>query len=102
MTKRAIVWASVFLTGACLSCNSGVEVHNSPREYKWTVSTIADKDGGQIELTSIWGSSSTNIFVSGRVSWGPPILQFNGFGWVGVPLPSQDYGDMHEIIGFSP
>jgi len=78
------------------------------REYIWSVDTLFYHPGGQTLLTSLWGSSSTNVYTVGHDAHAgtATMWHFNGEKWsiVGL-LPA--YGgqiegpyDLQSIYGF--
>lgn len=76
----------------------------NPREYTWTATPLIYSGGAPSSMYSIWGASSSNIYVcgysflSGRQG---AMFHYDGKGWTNVAtLPSPDYNDFSEIIGF--
>ncbi len=82
----------------------------NPREYAWTIDTLAYPDPGssQTLLKSIWASSEHDVFVVGHNDLGTGnMYHFDGHSWSPVKL-LQHYGgtlssvgDFEDIIGFS-
>lgn len=58
------------------------------REYIWTVDTLYYHPGGQTLLTSLWGSSSTNVYAVGHDAHAgtATMWHFNGTKWSIVGL----------------
>jgi hypothetical protein len=92
MKKRIISF--LLLTLICfLSCNTTEPPENNEelgrRDYIWTIDTIYS-GSLQTYLTSIWGSSSSNVWICGHDANNlTKIYQFNGNEWssrIDIPL----------------
>ena len=93
-----------------LSCeDKGTEpiVVKNPRNYSWSVDTFYFPYIQQTMLTTVWGSSSQNVYVTGSTSGGgaPLAYRFDGSKWNSVILPGpQGLGvkfEISQIFGLS-
>ncbi len=91
-----------------LSCNSNPispEYVKDPRDYTWTIDTIKYEDTTIIQslLSSIWGSSETDVYAVGHTDSGDKIMHYNGSLWEEVNI--RKYGivatKIEAVTGFS-
>ncbi len=65
----------------------------NPRSLKWTIDSIALPGDPQTLLSSIWGSSSNDVYIAGHTSSGRiKMLHFDGSSWQPVFLHAADGG----------
>jgi len=83
------------------------EIIKNPREYVWTVDTLAYPGSMQVYMKSIWASSPTDVYVVGHNERGfGKMYHFNGISWTDVKLSTAQGGqidgaiDLVDIIGF--
>jgi hypothetical protein len=86
----------------------GPRLPRNPREYTWTLDTLAYPGSLQTVMRYIWGSSANNIYVCGsndRASG--RMYHFDGQSWTNVKLliteggPLSRVGFFNGIVGFS-
>lgn len=73
----------------------------SPREYRWTIDTVAYPGSLQTIMRSIWGSSPNDVYIVGHNDRGyGQMFHFNGSSWTPVSL---NFGaiDLEDVYGFS-
>ena len=90
---------------ALFACNGPTEPGaKNPREYTWTATQLTFSGGSPSSIYSIWGVSSSNVYTCGFSFLGGQkgaVYHYNGKQWANVAtLPSPDYNDFSEIIGF--
>lgn len=109
-TASAVIFSLVLLISFAshLACDKGVEppVVKDPREYSWTVDTVYYPNLMQTMISTVWGSSSQDVYMTGRTSGSAPImLRFDGkrFKEVIFPYPQDGFGffDFFSIFGFN-
>jgi hypothetical protein len=106
----AIISLAIFLSlsGCKHSTDANDLPRKDPRTYTWTIDTLYLPGSLQTQMKSIWGSSSKDVYVTGRNSdpWGS-MYHFDGTRWSEVNLRPEHGGyidniiDMRSIIGFS-
>lgn len=94
--------------GGCKKDPVGPPPPTNPREYTWTVDTLAYPGSFQTVMRHIWGSSSSDIYICG---WNDRafgrMYHFNGQAWTNVKLlvteggPLTRIGFFGGIVGFS-
>ncbi len=94
--------------GGCKKDPVGPPPPKNPREYTWTVDTLAYPGSLQTLMRHVWGSSSSNIYICGWNDRGfGRMYHFNGQTWTNVRLlvteggPLNWVGDFGGITGFS-
>jgi len=89
-----IVWFEIlFVFLSTISCNESPteqEKIKDPREYTWTLDTLKYNDPTiiQSKLSSIWGSSEKDVYVTGHTDGGNAIFHFDGNKWKQIDLKS--------------
>jgi hypothetical protein len=84
LIRNVIKHYSFIILFSLVSCNTNeppveiVETNN--RNYKWTIDTLYS-GSGQTYLTSMWGSSSKNVWVCGYDAGNNMIYNFDGTNW---------------------
>lgn len=93
---------------SCKKSTEPVEVINDPRQYTWTADTLEYPGSSQTIMTSIWGSSSRNVYTVGHNSLSYGVMwHFNGTQWSDIHLHTTQGGniqgaiDLAGIHGFS-
>jgi hypothetical protein len=72
----------------------------NPREYSWTIDTIAYPGSSQTLMSCIWGSSASDLYVGGHNERGfGEMYHFDGQKWQPVTLTLGAI-EMSEIFGF--
>ncbi|KAB2848974.1 MAG: hypothetical protein F9K42_08050 [Ignavibacterium sp.] len=82
--KRLAIMLIAILLISCFSCISGTEPEEkkSIREYTWTVDTIAYEGASQTLMYSVWGSSASNVYITGHTDIGyGKLWRYTGFIW---------------------
>ncbi|HWP81788.1 MAG TPA: hypothetical protein VNN76_03930 [Bacteroidota bacterium] len=105
----AIVMVATVSQFACKDKSVDPPIKN-PREYTWRADTIEFPDYPpqfQILLSTIWGSSSTNVYATGFTSFGAIMFRFDGQRWDQVFFPDpptfgQSWYDNNHMLGFAP
>lgn len=88
-----------------VGCNDKpVDTNNqrTPREYQWTIDTVAYPGSVQTIMQSIWGSSPNDVYIVGHNDRGfGQMFHFNGSSWTPVSL---NFGaiDLGDVFGFAP
>ncbi|MBC8182650.1 hypothetical protein H8E88_16240 [candidate division KSB1 bacterium] len=85
------------------------DVPKNPRQYSWTMDTLAYPESFQTSMREIWGSSANNVYVVGHNSQGSNgiMFHFNGTIWYDVKLGINHGGlipgaiDLRAIFGFA-
>jgi len=83
-------------------------VVKSPREYTWTIDTLAYPNSFQTSMRDIWGSSANDVYVVGHndQAFGK-MWHYDGSRWEPVRLhileggPLPNIGSLSAIYGFS-
>jgi hypothetical protein len=96
-----------FLIIISFGCNKTTGPED-PRQYEWKIDTLRYKSSFQTMMTSIWGSSTKDVWAVGHNSDGPgKMYRWDGIGWNDVKVGALEGGTiegaiaLHEIIGFS-
>jgi hypothetical protein len=83
-------------------------VRRNPREYTWTVDTLAYPGSFQTNMTDIWGSSPTNVYAVGHNDQNRGLMwHYDGQRWSDVHLSTVQGGtivgsiDLVAVYGFS-
>ncbi|HLP18593.1 MAG TPA: hypothetical protein VK470_20205 [Bacteroidota bacterium] len=99
---------SLYLAGCKHATESNDPPRKDPRTYTWTIDTIYLPGSYQTMMRAIWGSSPTDIYVTGHNSNNPgQMYHFDGTKWEEVHLYRERggsidlYVDMLSIFGFS-
>jgi len=94
------------IPGLMYFCSSPTESFvKDPRDYTWSVDTIQNPNpiAFQMLMSSIWGSSSSDVYVCGHTDAGPNIYHYDGDKWAAIDL--RDYGLYNglrnKVYGFS-
>ena len=73
-----------------------------PRQYVWTIDTIAYPGSFQTNMSDIWGSSPSNVFIVGHNDQGLGLMwRFDGTKWANVKLVASEGGNITEAINLS-
>ncbi len=94
--------------GGCKKDSVGPPPSKNPREYSWTVDTLAYPGSLQTLMRHAWGSSSSNIYICGHndTRYGN-MYHWNGQSWTNVRLHVSEGGTLTSIgyfegiVGFS-
>ena len=107
---NAVWYAALIVLQSGCKHNAIDAPSKNPRQYTWTIDTIAYSNPGssQTLLKRIWGSSDRDVYVVGHNDLGAGnMYHFNGQAWSPVKL-LQWYGgtlssvnDFEDIVGFS-
>lgn len=93
------------LTGCQSSPTEGNDF-KSPRDYTWTADTLQFEEGWQTLMSSIWGSSAQDIYITGwNSSSSGSIYHFDGVQWEVAPFHEGAIdGAIHlkAVYGFGP
>ena len=73
----------------------------NPREYTWTIDTLAYPGSFQTSMRDIWGSSPSNVYVVGHNDRGlGKMYHFDGKQWKPVDL-AFGIGSLTGVLGFT-
>ena len=92
-----------FVLFALFACNSPTEPgFKNPREYAWTIDTLAYPESFQTTMYDIWGSSPNDVYAVGRNARGfGKMFHFDGSRWKPVGLHPSEGGIIEGIIDLS-
>ncbi len=103
----ALAIAPLLILG-CKTESTGPPPPRNPREYAWTIDTLAYPGSLQTLMRYSWGSSSSNIYICGFNERGfGRMYHWNGQSWTNVKLlvteggPLTRVGTFSSILGFS-
>lgn len=111
MTGQFLISASLILLLLQLSCKTNpVEPPiKNPREYTWTIDTLAYPNSDQTLMFDIWGSSPKDVWTVGHNERaGGRMWHYSGVSWASVKLtvseggPFSGIGVISGIQGFGP
>jgi hypothetical protein len=90
-----------FFISALLSLNCSHSTGpNDPRQYEWKIDTLRYKSSFQTMMTSIWGSSTKDVWAVGHNSDGPgKMYRWDGIGWNDVKVGVLEGGTIEGAIG---
>jgi hypothetical protein len=101
-----IVSFSLFF-GQCKNAPTEPE-KKSPREYTWTIDTLAYPGSYQTAMRDMWASSPSDVYVTGHNDGGSgKMYHFNGSSWLPIKLYVDEgglitnHGTYSAIHGFS-
>jgi hypothetical protein len=86
-----------------MSCKRGpVEPGlKNPREYSWTIDTLAYPGSIQTLMGSLWASSPTDVYAVGHNDVGPGTMyHFDGHVWRAID-PALSIGTVEQAFGFA-
>ena len=87
------------------ACSFGTDPDDppkNPRDYVWTVDTLAYPGSIQTHMRSIWGSSVSDVYVAGfNASGGGNMYHYDGEVWEVVGLHVSRGGNMTKAIDLS-
>ncbi|MBI3788982.1 MAG: hypothetical protein HY276_12100 [Ignavibacteriales bacterium] len=107
--RRSFLFVPIILITLSFSCKSpsGPDVPKNPREYTWTIDTLAYPGSFQTTMRDIWASSPSDVYVVGHNSDGfGKMYHFDGKTWKPVGLNPIEGGtiagpiDLSGIYGF--
>lgn len=109
-TSLVGIIATLFLcSGGCKKEPVGPALPKNPREYTWTIDTLAYPGSLQTLMYAIWGSSSSNIYICGHNDQRfAKMYHWDGRRWTNVKLHSSEGGpfislaSLDDISGFGP
>jgi hypothetical protein len=88
--------------GGCKKDPVGPPPPKNPREYTWTVDTLAYPGSHQTLMRNVWGSSSSNIYICGWNDRGyGRMYHFNGQLWTNVRLLVTEGGPLTRVGYFT-
>ncbi|MFB0517202.1 MAG: hypothetical protein ACETWG_11450, partial [Candidatus Neomarinimicrobiota bacterium] len=98
-----LFWASTCRNGTGPDDDDDDDVIRDPREYTWTVDTLAF--GPQTAMTAIWGSSPTDVYAVGHNAlYTGKMFHYNGEKWRNVDYTTFVGGvadDLRDVLGFA-
>ena len=105
-----LIVSAFFLVHICCERDfSTLPMKKNPREYTWTMDTLAYPGSFQTSMYDIWGSASCNVYVVGHNDQGAGLMfHFDGRSWTDVKLHIVQGGtisgaiDLGAIHGFGP
>ena len=105
-----LIVSAFFLVHICCERDfSTLPLKTNPREYTWTMDTLAYPGSFQTSMYDIWGSASCNVYVVGHNDQGAGLMfHFDGRSWTDVKLHIVQGGtisgaiDLKAIYGFGP
>ncbi len=94
--------ALILFQSGCKDNPVDVQTKN-PREYTWTIDTIAYPGSSQMTMYDIWGSDPGNVYVCGYNMMGGDgaIYHYDGHQWKPVHLPANNLNNFWGIRGFA-
>ncbi len=73
--------------------------HKDPRNYTWTIDTLAYPGSYQTFMRSFWGSSSSNLYAVGHNDQNKGMMyHYDGKRWLEVPLTWSEGGPIREAV----
>jgi hypothetical protein len=79
--------------------------YKSPRDYTWTADTFYYPYILQTMLTTVWGTSPQNVYLTGWTSGGALMKRYDGAKWNSVILPRPQglaaFFEFSQLLGFS-
>jgi len=111
--KAFLFFCTVTIVIICAGCEKNPadskETPTNPREYKWSVDTLAYSRSFQTSMQDIWASSPKDVYVVGHNSQPGPgtMFRFDGTNWkttgfhIGEGGPIQGPVSLSAIYGFS-
>jgi hypothetical protein len=105
--------AAILLPLLLLACNHPAQVlppipESDPRNFTWTIDTIAFPGSPATLMRSIWGSSVHDVYVAGHNDHpGGTMFHYDGTSWHTVSLAASEGGtipgtiDLSQVLGFS-
>lgn len=87
--RQSFLFVSIILITISFGCKSpsGPDVLKNPREYTWTIDTLAYPGSFQTNMNDIWASSPSDVYVVGHNSDGfRKMYHFNGNTWKPIGL----------------
>jgi hypothetical protein len=85
-----------------MSCKNGPTEpeFKNPREYAWTIDTLAYPGSIQTAMFSIWASSATDVYTVGHNDGGyGKMYHYDGDAWKSVD-PALGIGTLAQVFGF--
>ncbi|MEX0736651.1 MAG: hypothetical protein WD182_04360 [Bacteroidota bacterium] len=110
MSRRFVISASLVLLLVQLSCKTNpVDPPTSnPRDYTFTIDTLAYPGSFQTMMYDLWASSPTSVWAVGHNDQNRGLMwHFNGTEWTDVKLSTTQGGsiegpiDLDEVFGFN-
>jgi hypothetical protein len=94
--------AAMLLLG-CEKSPNGPEPVKDPRQYSWTVDTLAYPGSLQTNMRDIWGSSPKDVYVVGHNDQPGPgtMFRFDGKIWRTTGFHAAEGGTVSGPVGFS-
>ncbi len=109
LAALVVLGVGVFFNGGCKKDPVGPPPPKNPREYSWKVDTLSYPGSIQTLMRSIWGSSSSNIYICGHNDQRfAKMYQWDGRSWTNVKLevseggPLMGVASLDDISGFGP
>jgi hypothetical protein len=107
--KSALVLVVILLVFSSCKHNPVDAPLKNPREYAWTIDTLAYPESYQTKMRDIWGSSPRDVYVVGHTDRSMGVMwHFDGTKWADVKLNVVQGGnlagamDLSAIVGISP
>jgi len=110
LEKHSIKFLLSIVLLAVLACPDPPENDppTNPRDYTWTVDTLAYPDEFQTDMENIWGSSEEDVYAVGHCTTIKGTMwHYDGVTWEPVVLAKsiggniEGHHNMHNIFGFS-
>jgi hypothetical protein len=93
---------SIIIFQQCDTTEPPANVKKNPREYTWTVDTLLYPESLQTLMSSIWGSSANNIYVTGHCDdIKGQLWHFDGTQWTSLYISMGFAYTPYAIFGFS-
>jgi hypothetical protein len=105
--------AGFLLSLMCIACNRPAQFLPpvpvpDPRNFTWTIDTIAIPGSSATLMRSIWGSSARDVYIVGHNDLpGGTMFHFDGASWHAVNLTAPEGGaiqggiDLSQVLGFT-
>ncbi len=113
MTCASPPLAGLLLSIVCLACNHPAQylppiLEADPRNFAWTIDTIALPGSPATLMKSIWGSSVRDVYIVGHNDLpAGTMFHYDGSSWHPVNLTASEGGtiqgaiDLSQVFGFS-
>lgn len=110
MNRQFLITGFLILVLSQLTCSPKLvdPPINNPREYTFTIDTLAYPGSFQTTMYDVWASSPTSVWIVGHNDQNRGLMwHFNGTQWTDIKLSTSQGGniegsiDLNEVFGFS-
>ena len=105
-----VSFIDLILFVGCKNNGTAPPVIKNPRDYSWTIDTLSFQGSAQTMMTSLWGSSPTDVYAVGHNDQSIAVMwHYDGKSWTNVKLNPREGGgntidgplSLFSIYGFS-